>query len=99
MNAIFKFNSLTGDIIRDIAAKCIRDVAAKSHLLYITEIATPILQEFINETTAEVESFGVRSLRNEAEYYFNDAFREYSLTHDDYAHIKVSGSLDNICIQ
>lgn len=98
MNAIFKFNPLTGDIIRDIAAKCICDVAAKSHLLYITEIDTPILQEFINETAEEVESFGVRSLRNEAEYYFNDAFREYSLTHDDYVHIRVSGNLNNIII-
>lgn len=99
MNAIMKFNPLTGDVIKDIAAKCIRDVVAKSHLLYITEIDAPILQEFINETAGEVESFGVRSLRNEAEYYFSDAFREYSHTHKDYAQIKVSGTLDNIRIQ
>lgn len=98
MNAIIKFNPLTGDVVKDIAAKCIRDTAAKSHLLYITEIDTPIMQEFINATAGEVEAFGVRSLRNEAEYYFNDPFREFSHTHEDYAEIKVSGSLDNILI-
>ena len=54
MNAIIKFNPLTGDVIKDIAAKCIRDTAAKSHLLYITEIDTPIMQEFINTTAGEV---------------------------------------------
>ena len=98
MNAIIKFNPLTGDAVKDIAAKCIRDVASKSHRLYITEIATPILQEFLNETAGEVESFGVRSLRSEAEYFFNDAFREYSHTHEDYANVTVSGCLDNVIV-
>lgn len=98
MNAIIKFNPLTGDAVKDIAAKCIRDVASKSHRLYITEISTPVLQEFLNETAGEVESFGVRSLRSEAEYFFNDAFREYSHTHEDYSSIIVSGSLDDVIV-
>ncbi len=98
MHAIIKFNPLSGDVIKDIVAKCIRNTAAKSHMLYITEIDTPIMQEFINATFGEVEQFGVRSLRTEVEYYFNDAFCHYSHTHDDYAHIKVSGTLDNIII-
>lgn len=98
MHAIIKFNPLSGDVIKDIVAKCIRDVAAKSHLLYITEIDTPIMQEFINATSDEVEQFGVRSLRTEVEYYFNDAFRLYSHAHDDYAQVKVSGTLDNIIV-
>ena len=98
MNAIIKFTPLTGDAVKDISAKCIRDLAAKSHRLYITEISTPILQEFLNETVGEVESFGVRSLRSEAEYFFNDAFREYSHAHEDYAKIAVSGCLDNVIV-
>ena len=98
MNAIIKFNSLSGGVVKDIAAKCIRDTASKSHLLYITKIDTPIMQEFINATAGEVEAFGVRSLRNEAEYYFSDAFREFSHSHEDYTKIKVSGTLDNIII-
>lgn len=98
MNAIINFNTLTGDAVKDIAAKCIRDVASKRHKLYITEISTPILQEFLNETAGEIESFGVRSLRSEAEYFFDDAFREYSHTHEDYASIVVSGCLDNVVV-
>lgn len=99
MNAVIKFNPISGDAVKDIAAKCISNIAAKDHYLYITEIETEILQEFLNITAGEVENFGVRALRDEAQYYFSDALREFSHTHEDYAYIKISGSLDNIAIE
>lgn len=98
MNAIIKFNPINGEAVKDIAAKCIGNIAAKDHYLYITEIDTGILQEFLNVTAGEVEEFGVRALRDEAIYYFSDALRDFSHSHNDYAHIHVSGSLSNISI-
>ena len=99
MHAVIRFEPLSGDVIKDIAAKSIRDVAAKSHLLYITELGTDILQDFINATADKVGTFGVRTLRHAAEYYFGDVFREFSHTHRDYETITVSGDLKNIVIR
>lgn len=99
MNAIIKFNPITGDAIKDIAAKCICNLAEKDHYLYVSEIETEILQEFLNVTAGEVENFGVRALRDEAQYYFSDAFRVYSHSHKDYACVKVSGTLDNVVLR
>lgn len=98
MNAVMKFNPLSGEAVKDIAAKCIGNIAAKDHYLYVTDIDTDILQEFLNATAGEVENFGARALRDEAQYYFSDALREFSHSHKDYAHIRISGSLDNIII-
>lgn len=98
MNAIIKFNPISGDAVKDIAAKSIGNIAAKDHFLYITEIDTDILQEFLNVTAGEVEEFGVRALRDEATYYFSDALREFSHSHNDYEHVCISGSLNNINI-
>ncbi|MBQ8183783.1 MAG: ATP-dependent Clp protease ATP-binding subunit [Clostridia bacterium] len=98
MNAIIKFNAITGDAIKDVAAKCISNLAEKDHYLYVTEIETGVLQEFLNVTAGEVENFGVRAVRDEAQYYFSDALRVYSHTHADYAHIKITGTLDNVVI-
>ncbi len=98
MNAIIKFNPITGDAIKDIAAKCISNIAERDHYLYVVEIDTGVLQEFLNVTAGEVESFGVRALRNEAEYYFSDALREFSHSHKDYEYIRISGTLDNVVI-
>jgi len=98
-NAIIKFNAITGDAIKDIAAKCISNIAGKDHYLYVTEIDTGVLQEFLNVTAGAVEAFGVRALRDEAQYYFSDALRVYSHSHEDYAHIKVSGTLDEVVIE
>lgn len=98
MNAIIKFNPISGDAVKDIAAKCIGNIAAKDHFLYITEIDTDILQDFLNVTAGEVEEFGVRALRDEATYYFSDALREFSHSHNDYEHVCISGSLNNINI-
>ncbi len=99
MNAIIKFNPISGDAIKDIAAKCISNLAAKDHYLYVTEIDTCILQEFLNVTAGEVENFGVRALRDEVQYYFSDALRVFSHSHKDYAHIKVTGTLDNVVVE
>lgn len=99
MNAIIKFDAITGDAIKDIAAKCISNLAEKDHYLYVTEIETGVLQEFLNVTAGEVENFGVRALRDEAQYYFSDALRVYSHAHEDYAHIRVSGTLDKVVIE
>ncbi len=98
MNAVIKFDPISGDAVKDIAAKCISNIAAKDHYLYITEIDTEILQEFLNVTAGEVENFGVRALRDEAQYYFSDALREFSHSHKDFEHIRISGTLDNIVI-
>ena len=95
MTAIIKFNDLSGDAIKDIAAKSIRDVA-ENHLLYITKIDTPILQEFINVTSGESEGFGAREMRREAENFFSESFLDYSHNHEDYAKIIVSGTLDKV---
>ena len=99
MHAVIRFEPLSGDVVKDIAAKSIRDVAAKSHLLYITELGTDILQDFINATADKVGTFGVRTLRHAAEQYFGDAFREFSHTHKNYETITVSGDLKYIVIQ
>lgn len=99
MHAVIRFDPLSGDVIKDIAAKSIRDVAAKSHWLYITELGTDILQDYINATADKVGTFGVRTLRHAAEYYFGDVFREFSHTHSDYETITVSGDLKNIVIR
>lgn len=95
MAAIIKFDGLTGDTIKDIAAKSIRDIA-ENHRLYITKIDTSVLQEFINVTSGETEGFGARELRREADNFFGEAFLEYSHKHDDYSKIVVSGSLDDV---
>ena len=95
MAAIIKFDRLTGDTIKDIAAKSIRDIAEEKRL-YITKIETPVLQEFINVTSGETEDFGARELRQEANNFFGDAFIEYSHHHEDYAKIIVSGTLDEV---
>lgn len=95
MAAIIKFDGLTGDTIKDIAAKSIRDIA-ENHRLYITKIETPVLQEFINVTSDETEDFGARELRREADNFFGEAFLEYSHHHDDYAKIIISGTLDKV---
>lgn len=99
MNAIIKFNAITGDAVKDIAAKCISNLAEKDHYLYVTKIETGVLQEFLNVTAGEVENFGVCALRDEAQYYFSDALRVYSHAHEDYAHIRVSGTLDKVVIE
>ena len=98
MNAIIQFDPISGDAIKDIAAKCIGNIAAKNHYLYVTEIDKEILQEFLDATADEVQHFGVRALRDEAQYYFSHALREYSHTHEEYAHIHISGTLDDIVI-
>lgn len=94
MTAIIKFNDLSGDVITDIAAKCIRD-AAEARRLYVTRLETTVFQEFINATSGETEKFGVRELRREAENYFADAFLDYSLEHADYAKVILSGNLND----
>ncbi len=99
MQAVIRFDPLSGEVIKDIAAKSIRDVAAKTHLLFITELGTDVLQDFINATADKVGTFGVRSLRHAAEQYFGEAFREFSHTHRDYEKIVVSGNLKNIEIK
>lgn len=98
MNAIMKFNTIPAEFIPDIAAKCIGNLAAKNHYLYVTELGDDILQDFLNETADEVAQSGVRAIRNNAVNFFSDALREYSHSHDDYSYIRVSGSLDNIII-
>lgn len=95
LSAIIEFQPLTGDMIKDIAVKSIRD-AAGLHRLYITKIETPILQEFLNVTAGRTEGFGARELRQEAENFFSGAFLEYAIQHEDYAKIAVSGTLDSI---
>lgn len=98
MTAIVKFDSLKGDAVKDIAAKCIRDTAEQRHLLYITSLDTELFQGFLNEAAEDINSFGVRTLRSEAEFFFDDAFREYASTHPDHSKIALSGTLDNIII-
>jgi len=95
MTAVIEFERLTGDAVKCIAAKSIRDAAA-THRLCVERIESPIFQEFLNETCGETEEFGARELRREAENYFGDAFLEYSLAHEDYAKITVGGCLDEI---
>lgn len=98
INAIFKFNKPDKYAIIDIAAKFIRNLASDLHKLYISEIETPILQEFINAAVSGSETFNPRVLREEAKNFFNYEFAEYSHTHDDYSVIVVSGCLDNVII-
>ena len=97
MTAIIKFDSLTGDTIKDIAAKSIRDIA-ENHRLYITKIETPVLQEFINITSDGTEDFGAREMRREADNFFGEALLDYSHKHNDYSKIIVSGTLDEVKI-
>jgi len=95
MSAIIKFDSLSGDAIKDIAAKSIRDVG-EAYNLYITKLDTAVLQEFINITSEETGGFGAREMRREAENFFDDALLEYSLTHPDYSEVIISGTLDDV---
>jgi hypothetical protein len=95
MSAIIKFDSLSGDAIKDIAAKSIRDVG-EAYNLYITKLDTAVLQEFINITSEETGGFGAREMRREAENFFGDALLEYSLTHPDYSEVIISGTLDDV---
>lgn len=97
MTAVIRFNDLSGDSLKDIAVKCIRDIA-DDHRLYITKIETPVLQEFINETAGMSEDFGAREFREEAANFFGDAFLEYSHSHTDYAEVIISGTIDNVML-
>lgn len=97
MTAVIEFDRLTGDAIKDIAAKCISD-AARVHRLSVIRIETELFTEFLSATCGETEEFGARELRREAENYFGDAFLEYSLSHKDYSEIIVGGSLDEVLI-
>ena len=98
MNAIMKFNAIPAEYIPDIAAKCIGNLAAKNHYLYVTELDDDILQDFLNETADEVAQSGVRAIRNNAVNFFSDTLREYSHSHADYTCIRISGTLDNIIV-
>lgn len=99
MDAVLKFNKLSGEAIIQICVKCIEKLATKKSKLYITEIDTPILQEFINIVANNSSgSFGARNPKQFAEAYFGSAFVSYSHKHPDYTHIKVSGSLNDIRI-
>ncbi|MCH5314752.1 MAG: ATP-dependent Clp protease ATP-binding subunit [Eubacterium sp.] len=99
MKAIFKFNTISDEAVKRIAPKCISDLAAENHSLYVTDIETPILQEFINATAKDVKEFGVRVFRNEAENFFADAFIQFAKIHNDYEFVTVSGTLDNVIIK
>ena len=54
------------------------------------------MQEFINESTKDAQSFDVRNFRAEAENFFGEAFFEYSVSHKDNAKIILSGTLDEV---
>ena len=97
MTAVIEFDKLSGEAIKDIAAKSIYDTA-QVHRLCVVRIETPLFQEFLDVTCGEAEEFGARELRREAENYFNDCFLEYSLDHNDYERIILSGNLDSIRI-
>ena len=100
MDAVLKFNKLSGEAIIQICVKCIEKLASKKSKLYITEIDTPILQEFINVVANNSSgSFGARNPKQYANSYFGDAFVRFSWEHPDYTHIKVSGTLNNIHIE
>lgn len=100
MDAVLKFNKLSGEAIIQICVKCIEKLATKKSKLYITEIDTPILQEFINVVANNSSgSFGARNPKQYANSYFGDAFVRFSWDHPDYTHIKVSGTLNDIHIE
>ena len=100
MDAVLKFNKLSGEAIIQICVKCIEKLATKKSKLYITEIDTPILQEFINVVANNSSgSFGARNPKQYANSYFGDAFVRFSWDHPDYTHIKVSGTLNDIQIE
>jgi DNA polymerase III delta prime subunit len=100
MDAVLKFNKLSGEAIIQICVKCIEKLATKKSKLYITEIETPILQEFINVVANNSSgSFGARNPKQYANSYFGDAFVRFSWDHPDYTHIRVSGRLNNIRIE
>ena len=98
MNAVFKFNKPSDDAIIDIAAKSIRKLALNRHKLHVTRLETPVLQQFLNVTVSGSETFNPRVLREEARNYFDFAFGEYAHTHEDYAPIIVSGSLEDVIV-
>ena len=97
MTAVIEFERLSGDAVRDIAAKCICD-AARAHRLTVTKIESGIFGEFLTATLGETEEFGARELRREAENWFGEAFLEYSLAHDDWSEVKVGGTLDSVVL-
>ena len=100
MDAVLKFNKLSGEAIIQICVKCIEKLATKKSKLYITEIDTPILQEFINVVANNSSgSFGARNPKQYANSYFGDAFVRFSWDHPDYMHIKVFGTLNDIHIE
>ena len=100
MDAVLKFSSLSGEAIVQICTKCIEKLAVKKCKLYITEIDTPLLQEFVNVVANNSSgSFGARNPKQYASSYFGTKFVEFSMTHPDYTHIKVSGPLDNIRVE
>lgn len=100
MDAVLKFSKLSGEAIIQICTKCIEKLATKKCKLYITEIDTPLLQEFINVVANNSSgSFGARNPKQYASSYFGTKFVEFSLEHPDYTHIKVSGTLNDIHIE
>ncbi|MBQ7542215.1 MAG: ATP-dependent Clp protease ATP-binding subunit [Clostridia bacterium] len=99
MTAVLKFSKLSGEAIIRICAKSIENLAFKNCKLCITEIDTPILQEFIDVVAANsTGSFGARNPKLFAGSYFGEKLIEFSHKHPDYTPIRVSGSLDDICI-
>lgn len=93
MTAVIEFDVLSGEALRDIAAKCICE-AAKVHRLIVARIESGLFREFLDDACGGTDQFGARELRREADNYFGDAFLEYSLSHDDWAEVTVGGSLD-----
>lgn len=100
MDAVLKFSTLSGEAIIQICTKCIEKLATKKCKLYITEIETSLLQEFINVVANNSSgSFGARNPKQYASSYFGTKFVEFSLEHDDYTHVKVSGTLNDIHVE
>ena len=96
MEAVMKYDELSGDAIKKIAAKSICDLAEKKKKLCVTEIETPLLQEFINTVALHMEYYGARTPAQIAALYFGGPMTEYSFEHEDYALIKVGGTLENV---
>lgn len=100
MDAVLRFNKLSGEAIIQICTKCIEKLATKKCKLYITEIDAPLLQEFINVVANNSSgSFGARNPKQYASSYFGTKFVEFSLEHADYTHVKVGGTLNDIYVE
>lgn len=100
MDAVLKFEKLSGEAIIHICTKCIEKLATKKCKLYITEIDTPLLQEFINVVANNSSgSFGARNPKQYANSYFGTKFVEFSLEHNDYTHVRVFGTLSDIHVE